>query len=75
MATNDDVLRSESQTSLIYSLAIIFVTFSTASVVLRIYTRSRLLSVFGADDVTITIAQVLAIAVSITTILGMLATV
>ncbi|KAF2659433.1 hypothetical protein K491DRAFT_675652 [Lophiostoma macrostomum CBS 122681] len=69
MASNDTALDKESQTALIHCLAIIFVTLSTASVVLRIYTRSRLLSVLGADDVTICIAQALAIAVSITTIL------
>jgi hypothetical protein len=73
MALNDDALRSETQTSLIYSLTIIFIILSTASVFLRLYTRARILnsSVLGADDVTITIAQVLAISVSVTTILGM----
>jgi hypothetical protein len=70
MASNDAALGKESQTALINSLAIIFVSLSTASVILRIYTRSRLLGVFGTDDVTICIAQTLAIAVSVTTILG-----
>ena len=70
MALNDAVLERESQTALINSLAIIFVSLSTTSVILRIYTRSRLLSVFGADDITICIAEALAIAVSVTTVLG-----
>ncbi|KAF2005227.1 hypothetical protein P154DRAFT_355700 [Amniculicola lignicola CBS 123094] len=69
MAKSDASLEAESQAPLIYSLSIIFVTLSTASVFLRIYTRKRILNIFGADDITITVAQVLAIAVSVTTIL------
>lgn len=65
----DTALRTESQAPLINSLAIIFVALSTASVVLRLYTRKRILDIFGADDVTISIAQILAIAVSALTIL------
>ncbi|KAF2466018.1 uncharacterized protein BDR25DRAFT_238612 [Lindgomyces ingoldianus] len=69
MLKGDVTLEAESQTALIYSLSIIFVTLSTASVGLRLYTRGKVLSVLGPDDITITIAQVLAIAVSVTTIL------
>ncbi|KAF2740976.1 hypothetical protein EJ04DRAFT_419179, partial [Polyplosphaeria fusca] len=53
----------------ITSLAIIFVTLSTVAVVLRMYTRRHLLHNVGPDDTMIGVAQVLAIAVSITTIL------
>lgn len=70
MAANDDGLRTESRTTLIVSLAVIFVVFSSISVLLRVYTRTRILRILGPDDVTICIAQVLAIAVSVTTILG-----
>jgi hypothetical protein len=69
MAANEDDLRGESQTALIISLAIVFPTLSLTSVLLRLYTRTRILRIFGADDVTISIAQVLAIAVSVTTVL------
>jgi hypothetical protein len=69
MAVPDDDLRTESRTVLINSLAIIFPIVSLASVALRLFTRTRILRIFGADDVTITIAHVLAIAVSVTTVL------
>jgi hypothetical protein len=70
MALSENALIVESQTVLINSLAIIFVSLSTVSVLLRLYTRRHILDTFGADDLTITVAQFLAIAVSITTILG-----
>lgn len=69
MSANEESLRNESQAALINSLSVIFVAFSTIAVVLRIYTRHQILSVIGADDVSIAVAQVLAIAVSVTTCL------
>ena len=69
MADVDAVLQAESKAPLINSLAILFVVLSTASVILRLYTRKKILDVLGADDITITLAQVLAIAVSTLTIL------
>lgn len=69
MAGDEVALQRETQGPLIISLATIFVVLSTISVVLRLYTRKRILDVFGLDDVTITIAQMLAIAVSVLTIL------
>ncbi|KAF2689367.1 hypothetical protein K458DRAFT_462316 [Lentithecium fluviatile CBS 122367] len=60
---------AESQAPLINSLAIIFVALSTVSVILRLYTRKRVLNILGADDVTISIAQIFAIAVSVLTLL------
>jgi hypothetical protein len=65
----DAALQVESKAPLIKSLAIVFVVLSTSSVILRIYTRKRILDVLGADDITISIAQVLAIAVSTLTVL------
>lgn len=61
---------SQTQGPLINSLAIIFTTFSTASVVLRVYTRKRILKVTGLDDQLICVAQILSIGVMIGTILG-----
>ncbi|KAH8723286.1 hypothetical protein GQ44DRAFT_774116 [Phaeosphaeriaceae sp. PMI808] len=69
MSASDSILQVESQTALIHSLSIVFVTLSTASVGLRLYTRSTVLKAIGADDVAIAVAQVLAIGVSISTIL------
>jgi hypothetical protein len=70
MAGVDVATQDESQAPLINALAVIFVVLSTVSVALRLYTRKRILDIFGADDVTISIAQVLAIAVSVLTTLG-----
>ncbi|KAF2116650.1 hypothetical protein BDV96DRAFT_645067 [Lophiotrema nucula] len=67
MAKSEAFLEGESLKPLINTLAILFVILSTIAVALRIYTRRALLHVFGADDVSITIAQVLAVAVSVTT--------
>ncbi|ORY07925.1 hypothetical protein BCR34DRAFT_630871 [Clohesyomyces aquaticus] len=69
MSTNKAARAGESQTSLIYSLSIVFVTLSTISVGLRLYTRGVLLKTLGTDDLVITVAQFLAIAVSIATCL------
>jgi hypothetical protein len=69
MADTNAAFQMESKAPLINSLAIIFVVLSTISVILRLYTRKRLLDVLGADDITISIAQILAIAVSTLTIL------
>jgi hypothetical protein len=62
--------KSESKALLINSLAIIFAVLSTVSVLARVYTRTRILTILGADDITICIAQVLAIGVSVITVLG-----
>jgi hypothetical protein len=72
MSASDSILQAQSQGALIHSLSIIFVILSTLSVGLRLYTRSTVLKAIGADDVAIAIAQVLAIGVSVTTILGMM---
>ncbi|PVH94289.1 hypothetical protein DM02DRAFT_633850 [Periconia macrospinosa] len=61
--------KEQSQVPLINSLCITFSTLSTVSVILRLYTRKKLLNVVGVDDITISIAQVLAIAVSVLTVL------
>lgn len=66
---SEERLRSETRTALINSLAVAFSTLSLASVLARLYTRTRILRIFGPDDITILISQVLAIAVSVTTIL------
>lgn len=70
MATTDERLRVESQTALIISFAVVFAFLSGISVYLRFYTRTRILRIFGADDIIIIVAHVFSIAVSITTILG-----
>ncbi|KAF2686747.1 hypothetical protein K458DRAFT_476511, partial [Lentithecium fluviatile CBS 122367] len=69
MSSNEAALEAESQTALIYSLCITLVTISTLSVGLRLYTRTRILKIVGSDDFAIVVAQILAIAVSIATIL------
>lgn len=71
MAGANDSLKGESLVPLINSLAIVFVILSTISVILRLYTRKTILNIVGADDLTISIAQVLAIAVSVLTVLRM----
>ena len=71
MATVDDVaLRAETLGPLINCLSIIFVVISTVGVALRLYTRKCMLNAVGSDDVTVTVAQVLAIVVSVTTCMG-----
>jgi hypothetical protein len=69
MADDGAAFQVESRVTLINTLAIVFVVLSTVSVLLRLYTRKRILDVLGADDITISIAQVLAIAVSTLTVL------
>jgi hypothetical protein len=60
----------ETQVPKIYSISIIFVLLSTTVTGLRVYTRRCILHSFSGDDLSICIAQVLAIAVSALTILG-----
>ncbi|KAF2712012.1 hypothetical protein K504DRAFT_363733, partial [Pleomassaria siparia CBS 279.74] len=62
-------LRAESMAPLINTLAIVFVVFSTVSVVLRLYTRRLCLNALWADDVLIALAQSLAIVCTVTTVL------
>jgi hypothetical protein len=70
MATVDDAaLKTESLAPLIDTLAIIFVIISTVSVALRLYTRKQMLNAVGPDDISISIAQVLAIVCSVTTVM------
>jgi len=70
MATvNDAALKAESLAPLIDTLAIIFVIISTVSVALRLYTRKQMLNAVGPDDISISIAQVLAIVCSVTTVM------
>jgi hypothetical protein len=71
MSLDEAALEAQSQTGLITWLSIIFVIVSAASVALRLYTRKRILDIVGSDDLAIIVAHVLAIAVSIATILGM----
>jgi hypothetical protein len=59
--TNDPVINAESQFGTVIAIC---VSFSVASVVflgLRLYTRLHLLHHAGADDITIVIAEVLAL--------------
>ncbi|KAF2639176.1 hypothetical protein P280DRAFT_55674 [Massarina eburnea CBS 473.64] len=69
MADNEASLEAQSQAPLLVSLSIIFGILSTTSVALRLYTRKRILGIIGPDDVTIVVAEVLAISVSVITIL------
>jgi hypothetical protein len=70
MANVDDVaLQAESLAPLINTFAILFVVLSTVSVALRLYTRKQVLDAVGPDDISIAIAQVLAIVCSVTTVM------
>lgn len=70
MATVDDAAsKAESLAPLIDTLAIIFVVISTVSVALRLYTRKHILNAVGPDDISIVVAQVLAIVCSVTTVM------
>lgn len=61
--------RAESQQAAIYGLTITFTVLSCTSVVLRLYTRKRILRTLGIDDATIAVAQILSFGVAITSCL------
>ena len=65
----DAASKAESLAPLIDTLAIIFVVISTVSVALRLYTRKQMLNAVGPDDISISVAQVLAIVCSVTTVM------
>ncbi|KAK3342001.1 hypothetical protein B0T25DRAFT_438833, partial [Lasiosphaeria hispida] len=60
---------AETTVPIIVGISIAFVAVSTIIVLLRLYTRCVIVGSPGADDVTIAIAQVLSIGVSVATIL------
>ncbi|KAK1762900.1 hypothetical protein QBC33DRAFT_253416 [Phialemonium atrogriseum] len=62
-------LDAETRVPLLVGISIGFLCVSTVAVLLRLYTRYIVVKSPGSDDATIAIAQVLAIGVSITTIL------
>lgn len=59
---------AETQAPTLYGLTISFFTISTVSVVLRMYTRKKLLRFVGTDDIAIIVAQILSLGVTATTI-------
>lgn len=60
----------ESQVTYIVSVLTLACVLSTTAVVLRLYTRSRILHTFGADDAVMGFAQVLTLASATTIYLG-----
>lgn len=60
----------ESQVTYIVSVLTLACVLSTAAVVLRLYTRSRILHTFGADDAVMAFTQVLTLASATTIYLG-----
>ena len=65
---------NESQTGKIAAVLTTFSVLSTTIVILRCYTRIRLLNSFGYEDVFIILAQLMAAASAIVIGLGMLGT-
>lgn len=64
-------LDGQSQVTFIVSILSLATVISTAVVVLRIFTRSRILRTFGADDAVMGIAQLLTIGAAVAIGLGM----
>jgi hypothetical protein len=62
-------LDAESTVSTLVGVSVAFVSVSTLLVALRLYTRCFVVRSPGADDVTIALAQVLSIGLSVVTIL------
>jgi uncharacterized membrane protein len=62
-------LDAETKWPVLVGVSVAFVSVSTLAVLLRLYTRYVVVKAPGADDVTIAIAQVLSIGVSVATIL------
>lgn len=67
----DHSLDGQSQVTYIVSILSLATVISTAVVVLRIFTRSRILRTFGADDAVMGIAQLLTIGAAVAIGLGM----
>lgn len=61
--------RSESLAPTLYSIAIAFQALALSSVVLRLYVRKRILRNFGPEDIAISVAEVLSLGVSVSTLL------
>ena len=59
------VRRAETQQPTVYGLTITFTILSCTSVILRLYTRTKILHNLGADDIAILIAQILSFGVAI----------
>ncbi|KAK3693293.1 hypothetical protein B0T22DRAFT_37389 [Podospora appendiculata] len=62
-------LDAETRVPTVVGVSVVFVAVSTVVVLLRLYTRYAIVSAPGPDDLTIAIAQVLSIGVSVATIL------
>ncbi|KAK3328765.1 hypothetical protein B0H66DRAFT_596382 [Apodospora peruviana] len=62
-------LDAETRVPLLIGMSVAFVALSTLVVGLRLYTRYFVVSALGPDDLTISIAQVLSIGVSVATVL------
>ncbi|KAK3335121.1 hypothetical protein B0T19DRAFT_395014 [Cercophora scortea] len=62
-------LDAETRVPIVVGVSVAFVAVSTVVVLLRLYTRYAIVSAPGPDDLTIAIAQVLSIGVSVATIL------
>ncbi|KAK3392708.1 hypothetical protein B0H63DRAFT_386995, partial [Podospora didyma] len=60
---------AETQVPMLIAMSVAFVSVSSVVVLLRLYTRYVVVSSPGPDDITIAIAQVLSIGVSVSTIL------
>ena len=62
-------LDAETMVPALIGVSVAFASVSTVIVALRLYTRFAIVSAPGGDDLTIAIAQVLSIGVSVVTIL------
>lgn len=67
----DHSLDGQSQVTFIVSILSLATVISTAVVVLRIFTRARILRTFGLDDAVMGVAQVLTIGAAVAIGLGM----
>lgn len=64
-------LDGQSQVTFIVSILSLATVISTAVVVLRIFTRARILRTFGLDDAVMGVAQILTIGAAVAIGLGM----
>ncbi|KAL2275833.1 hypothetical protein FJTKL_01590 [Diaporthe vaccinii] len=62
-------LDAQTQRPAIITIAVVLVIFSATLVLLRLHTRYRLIKAAGLDDISIAVAQVLSVGLSIITIL------
>lgn len=67
----DHSLDGQSQVTYIVSILSLATVISTAVVVLRIFTRARILRTFGLDDAVMGVAQILTIGAAVAIGLGM----